>query len=339
MISPPKDSTFSAADWQVLAACWHPVAWSGEVGSKPFAVTLLDERLVLYRTTDGRLVAVRDLCLHRGVPLSAGWVEQDHLVCAYHGFRYAPDGRCVHIPGAPETAVPTKLCLTTFAAAERYGIVWVRLTGPDRAPLPEWPEAEAPGFRRMALTDLAPWNAAAARILENFLDVAHFSWIHTGTFGNRSLPEVAKYEVVPRAHGLHVEYPYLAANPTHSPLSGTSATIQRWMTYDVTYPFAARLLVDYEGGRRHAIFEANSPVSARKSRIFFFIAVNYDHDRSDEEFLDWERRVVGEDRPIVEAQRPEDLPLDLSEEFHLRFDRLSTAYRQGLRSMGLVGAR
>jgi vanillate O-demethylase monooxygenase subunit len=44
---------------------------------------------------------------------------------------------------------------------------------------------------------------------------------------------------------------------------------------------------------------------------------------------------VSEDKPIVEAQRPEELPLDLTEEFHLRCDRMSTAYRQGLVEIGL----
>jgi hypothetical protein len=48
-----------------------------------------------------------------------------------------------------------------------------------------------------------------------------------------------------------------------------------------------------------------------------------------------QRGVLAEDRPFVEAQRPERLPLDLSEEFHIRSDRFSTLYRRALVAMGL----
>jgi nitrite reductase/ring-hydroxylating ferredoxin subunit len=70
------------------------------VAVKPIAAQLLDQRLVLYRLTDGKVTAARDLCLHRGIPLSMGFLEGDTLVCAYHGFRYDGDGRCVCIPAA-----------------------------------------------------------------------------------------------------------------------------------------------------------------------------------------------------------------------------------------------
>ena len=91
----------------------------------------------------------------------------------------------------------------------------------------------------------------AGRQMENFIDVGHFSWIHAGTFGNRKTPEVPLYEVERRSHGFHVEYPYLAANPSAAAL-GASPTIQRWMTYDLHLPLACRLTVDFGEGRRGA---------------------------------------------------------------------------------------
>lgn len=92
-----RQSTFSESDWTALASYWYPVAFSHEVSEKPIAVQLLDERLVLYRLANGKVTAARDLCLHRGVPLSMGLLEGDALVCAYHGFRYDGEGRCVCI--------------------------------------------------------------------------------------------------------------------------------------------------------------------------------------------------------------------------------------------------
>lgn len=331
-LNPPRECTFSLADWAALAGMWHPVAFSRDVGAQPIRAQLLDEALVVYRTSQGVVVA-KDLCLHRGAALSLGWMEGDEIVCAYHGFRYGPDGRCTLVPAHPDQRISRKIALTTYRAVERYGLVWACLSGEPRNDLPDWPEAEDPAFRWLNVEPL-DWNASAARQIENFLDVAHFSFVHGGTFGNRERPEVPDYEVTPVEGGLHVEYPYLASNPDHSPLGG-EATIERWMVYDVTLPFAVRLIIDYPGGRRHAIFDVAAPISAKKVRIFFFVARNFDHDKPAEEIMGWERRILGEDKPVVESQRPEELPLDLSEEFHIKADRTSIAYRQALARLGL----
>lgn len=334
----PRHCTFPEAEWRALARHWFPIAYSDELDAgKPLARTLLDEPLIAYRTTARQIVVARDLCIHRGVPLRHGWQEGDELVCAYHGFRYGADGRCTAIPAQPDLPVPPKLRLSTVASLERHGLVWVCLDpAPDAAPgLPDWPELSDPAYRMMHFTP-PEWNCTPGRQLENFIDVAHFSWIHTGTFGNRERPEVAPYEVIRTPAGFHVDYRYLAANPDSAKTaSDTGSVIQRLMTYDLHLPLACRLVLEYDGGRRHCIFDVPTPVSHRKTRIFFFVARNFDHHIPADEILAFERKVLSEDRPIVESQRPEDLPLDLSEEFHIRCDRFSTAFRGALRDLGL----
>jgi phenylpropionate dioxygenase-like ring-hydroxylating dioxygenase large terminal subunit len=42
-----------------------------------------------------------------------------------------------------------------------------------------------------------------------------------------------------------------------------------------------------------------------------------------------------QDKPVVESQRPELLPLDLQEELHLRSDKTAIAYRRWLREIGM----
>jgi vanillate O-demethylase monooxygenase subunit len=331
----PHHCTFAEAEWRALAKHWYPVAYSDEVVDKPLARTLLDQPLILYRTTGRQVVVARDLCIHRGVPLHLGWQEGDELVCAYHGFRYGTDGRCTKIPAQPELPVPKKLCLETYASIERGGLIWTCLAPDPASPavLPEWPELEDPAYR--VLHDPPPeWDVTAGRQLENFIDVGHFSWIHTGTFGNRETPEVAQYEVVRTPHGFHVEYPYVAANRSASAL-GDAPTIKRWMIYDLHLPLACRLTIDFGEGKRHCIFDAPTPVSRRKTRIFFFIARNFDPDVPARQLLDWENAILAEDKPIVESQRPEELPVDLSEEFHIRSDRFATQFRSAMKALGL----
>ena len=98
----PHHCTFAEAEWRALAKHWYPIAYSDEIVDKPLARTLLDQPLIVYRTTGRKAVVARDLCIHRGVPLRLGWQEGDELVCAYHGFRYGADGRCTKVPAQPD---------------------------------------------------------------------------------------------------------------------------------------------------------------------------------------------------------------------------------------------
>jgi phenylpropionate dioxygenase-like ring-hydroxylating dioxygenase large terminal subunit len=161
----PRNCTFSEAAWRALARFWHPVALSADLGEKPLAGQLLDEKLVLYRHSRG-VTAARDLCLHRGAKLSLGWVDGDDLVCGFHGFRYDPAGAGVRIPAHPQQPIPKRLCLTQFATVERYGLIWVCLDGEPAAPLPDWREMENPGWQQVVLPPV-DWNASAGRHLEN----------------------------------------------------------------------------------------------------------------------------------------------------------------------------
>ena len=136
------DSPGVFADLAAQRACWHPVAFASEVADRPAHADLLGEPLVIWRGAGGALRAMSDLCVHRGTALSLGWVKGDELVCAYHGWRYGADGRCVAIPQKEDpAAVPAKARVRAFRVQERYGLIWVALEEP-RWPLPEVPELE-----------------------------------------------------------------------------------------------------------------------------------------------------------------------------------------------------
>jgi nitrite reductase/ring-hydroxylating ferredoxin subunit len=112
----PRGCTFTEPDWRALAPHWYPVAFAREVTQMPYAARLLDERVVLYRISDGSVVAARDICYRRGVPLSLGHVEGDEIVCKYHGLRYDPTGRCTCIPAHPNGAISPRLRLDIYQA-------------------------------------------------------------------------------------------------------------------------------------------------------------------------------------------------------------------------------
>ncbi len=327
------DTTFSRTDWEILSRYWYPVAFSHDVKDKPLQVTLLDRKLVLYRTSSG-VTAANDICLHRGVPLSLGWMEGDELVCKYHGFHYAADGRCTDIPAQPGIVAPPKLCLKTYPAVEKYGLIWTSLAPEGEPALPDFHEWDDPDYVRV-LPDSVDIRAAAGRQLEGFLDVAHFAWIHTKSFADRNNPVVPRYEVEPLPHGLRAAYASTVSNFGHDQQHRAPADFLWWRIFEVTLPFSARLTVKFPEEGRLCILNACSPVSARRTKLFVPICRNFDKDYPEELVRQFNAQIFAEDQEIVEAQCPEDLPIDLTEEVHIRADRTSIEYRKSLGKLGL----
>ena len=329
----PRDCTFAESDWRVLVNYWHPIARSCDVSDQPVAARLLDQRLVIYRTSRGVTVA-NDLCLHRGAPLSAGRLEGDELMCAYHGFRYDGAGQCVCIPAHPGAAIPPKLRLKTHLVAERHGLIWTCLSGQPANVLPEVPEWEDANYQQANPVPL-DLEASAGRQLEGFMDVAHFAWVHHNTFGDRNNPFVPNYSVEPTAHGLHIEYQSTVGNYLRQDGSDSEPEKGVLRVFDCYLPFSARLTVHLPGNTRLVILDSASPVSARRTRLFACLLRNYDLTEPLQPFVDYNVKIFNEDRDIVQSQYPEDLPIDLQEEVHIRADKTSIAYRKELGRLGL----
>jgi phenylpropionate dioxygenase-like ring-hydroxylating dioxygenase large terminal subunit len=329
----PRNCTFPESDWRVLANYWYPIAVASQVADKPVAATLLDQRLVLYRTSKGVTVA-DNLCLHRGVPLTMGWCEQEQIVCKYHGFHYDASGQCTMIPAHPGAAIPPKLKLHTYPVQEKYGLIWTCLSGQPANVLPAIPQFEAADYQH-ALPEPLDLAAAAGRQLEGFLDVAHFAWIHHETFGDRNNPVVPSYPVEKTPTGLHIEYRSTVGDYLRQDGSAYKSDDGVLRVFDVTLPFSATLTVHMPDAARLVILNSASPVSARQTRMFPVLLRNYDLDQPVQPFIDYNNKIFNEDTAIVENQCPEDLPVDLTEEVHIRADRTSIAYRQELARLGL----
>ena len=76
---------------------------------------------------------MRDLCPHRGIPLSAGWFDGETVQCKYHGWKFEPcSGQCTEIPSLTglDILAPTKIFATSYPCEERDGYAWVYLPEP-----------------------------------------------------------------------------------------------------------------------------------------------------------------------------------------------------------------
>jgi phenylpropionate dioxygenase-like ring-hydroxylating dioxygenase large terminal subunit len=207
----PRDCTFDAQDFAIIARYWYPVALSREVTTAPLGATLLDEPLVIYRAGD-EVVVANDICPHRGVPLSAGSGDGQSVACAYHGIRYGAGGTCVSVPAHPAAKIPARLTLRTYPSIERYGLIWTclrpdphHIADPSTAPIPSMPGWDQPGYQQVTcpVFDVA---AFAGRQVEGFLDVAHFGFVHVDTFGDPDNAVVPEYNPVITDTGFAVDY-------------------------------------------------------------------------------------------------------------------------------------
>lgn len=316
---------------EALAPYWHPVAFSHELKERPLPARLLDTDLVVWRTGTG-VAATGRYCAHRGADLCAGEPGPEGLRCGFHGWTYATDGRCVHVPSQPGAPIPARARLAAYRATERYGLVWVCLAQEPAAPLPEWPELEDGSLATVPLPRL-DWNVSAGRMVEIVLDVAHLSWVHRGTFGNPDQQEVPAYDVEHRPGGLRTQIVYPALSPS---VGGAPPRVDKTtLTYDVTLPFAARLAFKPTLFYTHTVYAVASPASEEKMQCFYFASYHPRIRNFGDMFLKSELAILEQDRSVAEGQRPRAHPLDFSGEVPVKADRLPVEYRRSMAALRL----
>ncbi len=191
-----------------------------------------------------------------------------------------------------------------------------------RDPLPDFASWNDPDYLQV-LPDSVELDAAAGRQIEGFLDVSHFAFVHVATFGERQNPDVPNYPVTSTQYGFQADYVSTVSNyPTH--LKHLNPPGFQWRRlFEVFLPFTAKLTVFFPNEGRLHILNAACPVSARKTRVFVPICRDFDKEAPLQDTLDFNYQVFAEDKAIVEQQYPEDLPIDLHDEVHIRADRSS----------------
>ena len=307
---------------------WYSVATEVEVTNGVTGRQLLGEKLVLYRDSSGKVIAAPDRCPHREAPLSLGKVQDGTLVCCYHGWSFGENGKCVLIPSAdPDFPIPKSGHLACYQADVRYGLVWVCLGDPV-AGIPDIPQDADENFRRIN-NPVDAWAASATRMTDNFLDIAHFPWVHTGTFGNRQRTEVQKIDLKDLPNGFHgYEYDVVAENPPAAELTSGQGTgdVSRSMSTGFYLPFTVRSTIEYGTGLQHIILLLSTPIDDVNSYFTFVIWRNDDFRVSSEDMVLFDRMIGEEDRVMLE-KIPGVLPMERGALANTQSDKPSTAWR------------
>jgi len=184
----PNGSTIAGPTATLIYDDWYPALRSDRLrGNKLETAMLLDLPLVLGRRKDGKIFAMRDSCPHRGIPLSVGWFDGEHVTCRYHGWEFEPcSGQCAAIPSLSsfDKLDATRIFASAYPCVEKDGYAWVFIPGAgsgrrkDIAELPALPELPkfSEHYRSAHLTADLPCNVDHGII--GLMDPAHGPFVH-----------------------------------------------------------------------------------------------------------------------------------------------------------------
>jgi phenylpropionate dioxygenase-like ring-hydroxylating dioxygenase large terminal subunit len=310
---------------------WYAVEFSNAISTSPKLLKILARELVLYRTADGQIQAMNNACIHRGASLALGRIDQDCIICPYHGWHYQPDGNCLKIPSqSPTVAIPKAAKMATYPVQEKYGWIWLYLGDGIPSELPAIPNFPQPALGKLkAIQGKFYWNANYERVLENGLDFAHAPFVHAGAFGNPDLPQIPDLEIDNYPGGSSATV-YLAATPPkglwkllvkgeRAPIKTRTGFFLPNLTFlEVYLPFGQLTI-----WTAHVPINLQTTVSKWINFRNFFTGKWADRDAYNRTI-----KIFEQDKPIVESQSPQMMPPDFNAELSVTADALQLEYRK-----------
>ncbi len=223
---------------------WLPVAISEQLSERnPLPLTVLGEKLVLFRDASGGIGLLSDRCAHRGASLGGGRsdqntvrVEQRGIRCCYHGWLYGTNGQCLEQPGEPRSFAH-KVKIASYPVQERYGFFWAFMgVGAPPALLPIDTLLRESGHR---INVCSVWNCNYLQICENLVDPAHPTVLHK----DASLEE-EKF----------AEFPTVRAEPTQYGIRMLAGRTGYMREVEMLFPSGIRLFLPLHGFSVETVF-------------------------------------------------------------------------------------
>lgn len=288
-----------------LRNLWYMAALAGSLKRGALRrQMLLGEPVLLGRTRDGRAFALRDICPHRGVPLSAGRLTAENTVeCPYHGWQFRMDGVCNLIPSLVEgqDIDPTKMGVRAYPLREQDGLLWVYMAAPGQENAV--PDCEPP---KVPLADAKPrWVESQTfacgidHAVIGLMDPAHAPYVH-GRWWWRVKPRVKSKDYVPLPRG----FVMVRHQPSKAAYRLLGATVSTEITFELPSIRFENIAGDI-GGRpiRVSGLTTCTPLDSETTQVtqvFYWPAwLGFIKPF----FLALGRTFLGDDRRMVELQR------------------------------------
>ncbi len=297
---------------------WYVAAWDSEVDRTPIARTICGEPVMLYRKLDRSVVAMRDACPHRLLPLSMGIKEGDSIRCRYHGLLIGPDGAATEMPVKSEP-VPKGICATLYPVVERHRFVWVWIgdvAKADPATIPDFWPCSTPGW-----TFDGGYNHIACDyrlVIDNLMDLSHETYVHQGSIGQLEINETP-IETIVEGSAVRVQrwMPGIEPPPFWRDALMSEGLVDRWQICHFVEP--SSVLIDvgvaavgsgatvehHDQGVRGMVIDAMTPESEGTTHYFWGMARNFNvaDPGFTARFKAQQGRVFDEDVEVLEAQQ------------------------------------
>jgi vanillate O-demethylase monooxygenase subunit len=333
---------------------WYVAAWDAEVDRTPLARTLCGVPVMLYRKLDRSVVALRDACPHRMLPLSMGIREGDSIRCKYHGLKLGPDGVAQEMPLKTDP-VNTGICVEAFAVCERHRFVWIWIGERDKADpalIPDlWP-CSAPGWTFDG--GYYPMACDYRLIIDNLMDLTHETYVHGSSIGQAELmatpitTDVEGDEVVVSRWIPDIDPP-----PFWRDAIKADGRVDRWQVCRFLPPAAVIIDVGvapvaagatperHDQGVRGFVIDVMTPQSATTSHYFWGMARNFQVDDAGftARLKAQQGGVFQEDVAVLEAQQRS---IDANPDLRLRaynIDAGGTRVRRTIERLRTVDTR
>jgi phenylpropionate dioxygenase-like ring-hydroxylating dioxygenase large terminal subunit len=217
---------------------------------------------------------------------------------------------------------------------ERYGFVWTSLGTPAKD-LFDIPEFSEPDRRNVSAGPIGV-HVSAPRAIENFLDMGHFPFVHTGILGEEPHTEVKDYDVEVSEERDEVLATRCRFFQPQAALTATEGAEVDYV-YRVPHPFCAVLYKSCPSDetRKDVIAVFVQPETEERIRAHLLLSM-IDADNSRTAMRRFQQMIFGQDKPILENQMPKRLPLDPRAETPIRADMSAIAYRRWLSQKGVT---
>jgi vanillate O-demethylase monooxygenase subunit len=327
---------------------WYPAAWSRDLGRELIARRILEENVVLYRTSAGSAVALEDVCPHRFTPLSMGRLKGDTIECGYHGMTFDCRGECVRIPG--QTIIPRNARVRSYPMVENMGLAWIWMGDPalaDASQVYDLPQFHDPNWSAVE-GDALHIDCHYLSLADNLCDPAHVSFVHLSTLGNPQGEDVPVHSEKAGENKL-VTWRWIIdapAIPLFQKFGKFSGNVDRWHYYHYTAPSIA--VIDFgsaltgtgapEGARGNCIqiyaCHFITPVDADSCIDHWLFVKNFATDEATTKAMIEQFRIAfNEDKAILEAIQRKERELRGRHPIRLAIDTGTIRMRQMVESM------
>lgn len=295
---------------------WYTAATSDEIGNKPFARTICNEPVVMFRREDGSVVALEDRCPHRMAPLSIGEVVGDEIQCGYHGAKFRGDGACTMIPSQKDLPIPRGFGVRSFPVIERAALVFIWTGDPakaDPALIPEWVNRNTDdGWK--AVYGYHHVKGHYQLVIDNLLDLSHVTYTHKTTLAGPGVDdtpmEVAQDgDVVRTSRVIRNVDPA----PIHRAIKGFTGKIDRWQNSEFRAPVYILVTLGAEHAGTcetlqeptHLVINSATPETDSTTHYFWSVTRPFalDNEELSRKFKEITYTAFDEDAVVIEAQQ------------------------------------